>query len=65
MTGLLVNIDVDDLERGIAFCCEGLGLETGRRFNARLGSPVRASAWGRLALLADPFGHGFCLTRQG
>jgi lactoylglutathione lyase len=22
---------------------------------------VRDAAWGRLALLADPFGHGFCL----
>jgi predicted enzyme related to lactoylglutathione lyase len=24
-------------------------------------APVRASAWGKLALMADPFGHGFCL----
>ena len=23
--------------------------------------PVRTSAWGKLALMADPFGHGFCL----
>jgi predicted enzyme related to lactoylglutathione lyase len=22
---------------------------------------VRTAAWGRIALLADPFGHGFCL----
>ncbi len=22
---------------------------------------IREHAWGRLALLADPFGHGFCL----
>jgi len=24
-------------------------------------APVRTSAWGKLALMADPFGHGFCL----
>lgn len=26
-------------------------------------SPVRISSWGKLALLADPFGHGFCLVQ--
>lgn len=31
-TGLLVNIDVDDLERGVRFYTEGLGLRVGRRF---------------------------------
>jgi predicted enzyme related to lactoylglutathione lyase len=29
---------------------------------ARLEAPVRTQAWGRLALMADPFGHGFCLV---
>lgn len=24
-------------------------------------APVRESSWGKLALMADPFGHGFCL----
>jgi predicted enzyme related to lactoylglutathione lyase len=24
-------------------------------------APVSVAAWGKLALLADPFGHGFCL----
>jgi predicted enzyme related to lactoylglutathione lyase len=28
---------------------------------ALLESPTRDAAWGRLAMLADPFGHGFCL----
>lgn len=28
---------------------------------AVLEAPVRDSKWGRLALLADPFGHGVCL----
>jgi len=25
--------------------------------------PVRSEAWGRIALLADPFGNGFCLVQ--
>ena len=25
--------------------------------------PVKTSAWGRLALMADPFGHGFCFVQ--
>lgn len=120
MTGLLVNIDVEDLENGTRFYCEALGLRVGRRFDgwielvgsgapiyllpkaagtlafaggekrdyARHWTPVhldfvvpdiRAAvaralaagatlerevtphAYGRLALLADPFGNGFCL----
>lgn len=28
---------------------------------ARLEGVVREAAWGRIATLADPFGHGFCL----
>ena len=119
---LRVCIDVDDLEKGIAFYRDALGLSPGRRLGQRwaemLGasSPVdllaeaagtppspgsktvrdyrrhwtpvhldcavpdldaavrRAQAagakleqgpqtkkWGRLAVLADPFGNGFCL----
>jgi predicted enzyme related to lactoylglutathione lyase len=122
MTDLLVNIDVDDLGRAVAFYCDALGLRVGRRFGAdgiellgasapiyllvkaagtqpvpestqvrdyrrhwspvhldfvvpdveaavaraiaagaTLERPVRTSAWGKLAPLADPFGHGFCL----
>ncbi|MFO7304009.1 MAG: VOC family protein [Gammaproteobacteria bacterium] len=119
---MLVNIDVDDLEKGIHFYCEGLGLTVGRRFGsdavellgatspiylllkpngtvasptsrhlrsyarhwtpvhldfvvdhlesaldrarnagARLEGSVRANSWGKIAMLADPFGHGICL----
>jgi catechol 2,3-dioxygenase-like lactoylglutathione lyase family enzyme len=119
---LLVNLDVDDMERAVEFYTKGLGLEVGRRFDngfvellgaqaaiylllkaanskpfatARAGRDysrhwtpvhldfvvpdldaalVRAEgagallegapsehAYGRLALLSDPFGHGFCL----
>jgi len=30
---------------------------------AILEKPIQTSKWGRLALLADPFGHGFCLVQ--
>ena len=119
---LLINIDVPDIEAGIAFYTAALGLEVGRRFGADFveligrdapiyllrkdeGTPIgpaggdarryarhwspihpdfvvgeidpaiaRAVAagavqegetceapYGKLAMFADPFGHGFCL----
>ena len=120
---LLVNIDVDDLEKATAFYCDGLGLRVGRRFEGwrelvggsspiyllpkKNGTPVSPAskqardysrhwtpvhldfevddidaamkralaagatlerdvsmhAYGKLALLADPFGNGFCLLQ--
>jgi predicted enzyme related to lactoylglutathione lyase len=124
MSGLLVNIDVPDIEIGAAFYTAALGLRIGRRFGGgfielcgagapiyllekkegtsigpaggdirryeRHWSPVhfdlvvedldgalaRAvaagalqegetvdAAYGRLAMFADPFGHGFCLIQ--
>jgi lactoylglutathione lyase len=120
---LLVNIDVDDLARGIAFYCDGFGLRVGRRFGdgaaellggsskiylltkaagtigapgaartydrhwtpvhldlvvegdleaaveraraagAVVEQPIASHAWGRIAMLADPFGHGICLLQ--
>jgi predicted enzyme related to lactoylglutathione lyase len=30
---------------------------------ALLEEPIRTHKWGRLALLADPFGHGFCFVQ--
>jgi predicted enzyme related to lactoylglutathione lyase len=120
----LVNIDVDDLERAVAFYGEAFGLRVGRRFGAAgvellggpapvyllakaagtraaqtthqprsyarhwtplhldfvvddidaavaravaagatLEQPAAVHAWGKLALLADPFGHGFCFVQ--
>ncbi len=114
-----ICIDVDDMERAVAFYTDGLGLKTGRRFGddfvellgagspidllrkapgttpipgnpavrdyarhwtpvhidfvvedvdaavarllslgATLEEPARDSAWGCIAGLADPFGHG-------
>jgi lactoylglutathione lyase len=122
MAKLLLNLDVDDVERAIRFYTDGLHLRVGRRFDdgfvellgaqvpiyllhnasgspafsgaapgrdyarhwtplhldfvvpdidaaiaraiaagARLESEVSEHAYGKLALLSDPFGHGFCL----
>ena len=122
MPGLLVNIDVPDMEEGIRFYTEAVGLSVGRRFgedfvelngadapiyllrkdsgtaigpaggdmrrytrhwcpihpdfvvedmDAAIACAVAAGAvqegetcdapYGRLAMFADPFGHGFCL----
>lgn len=117
---LLINIDVEDLDKGTRFYCEALGLRIGRRFDgwvelvgarapvyllpkaagteafpkgvkrtyerhwtpvhldfvvpdigealrralaagATLERDVTNHAYGKLALLADPFGNGFCL----
>lgn len=123
MAQLLVNIDVDDLERGTRFYTAALGLRVGRRFTggvelvgaevaiylivaapgtapyhgaprprdygrhwtpvhldlavpdieaavatavaagATVEIPVAEHAYGKLAVLADPFGHGFCLIQ--
>jgi predicted enzyme related to lactoylglutathione lyase len=123
VSGLLVNIDVEDLDKATRFYCAALDLRVGRRFDgwtelvgagapiyllpnpagsraspssdekrryARHWTPVhldfvvtdleqsvthaRAAGatvesgiathpWGRIALLADPFGNGFCLLQ--
>lgn len=121
---LLVNIDVDDLDKAIAFYTTAFGLTAARRFGTfgveMLGSPspiyllvkapgsqatlttaqqrsyerhwtpvhldfvvedidaavqsalsagaqqekpIATQKWGRLALMADPFGHGFCFVQ--
>jgi uncharacterized glyoxalase superfamily protein PhnB len=123
-SGLLVNIDVDNLEAAIAFYTSAFGLTIGRRLGADgvelLGSsaplyllakaagtsvspqsahvrtyarhwtpvhldfvveeiepavqrairsgatvevPVATHSWGQIAMLADPFGHGFCIIQ--
>ena len=62
---LRVCIDVDDLEKGIAFYRDALGLSSGRRRAQAAGATLeqgpQTKKWGRLAVLADPFGNGFCL----
>jgi predicted enzyme related to lactoylglutathione lyase len=118
---LLVNIDVPDLGRAVAFYTEAFGLTVSRWFGvegaelsgwpvrlyllqkpdgsvgagesprryerhwtpvhldivvddlgaalsravaagARLETEVRTAAWGKIVVLADPFGHGLCLV---
>jgi predicted enzyme related to lactoylglutathione lyase len=124
MAALLINVDVPDIERGIAFYCAAFELRLGRRFGedfvellgaetpvyllkkdvgqppfsgaavgrdyARHWTPVHLDfvvsdlgtalaralaaggkqegdvshhAYGQLALLSDPFGHGICLLQ--
>ena len=125
MMQLLVNVDVDDIERAIEFYRAAFGLHPGRRLfdgsvaemlgassiiyllaksagtlpwrqassvrdyhrhwtpvhldfevadigtaveravaaGARLENEPQSFNWGRLAMLSDPFGHGFCLLQ--
>ena len=121
---LLVNLDVDDLEKAVRFYSSALGLNVGRRLGAfgvemlgssvpiyllvkspetpasktisqlrsyqrhwtpvhldfvvdqiqsavqraieagaRLEQPITTHKWGKLAPMADPFGHGFCFVQ--
>jgi predicted enzyme related to lactoylglutathione lyase len=53
------DIVVDDVDAAVARAV-GAG--------AKLEAPAKDTAYGRIAMLADPFGHGFCLlqfNRQG
>lgn len=38
-------------------------VQTAVRAGARLEKPIATHAWGKLALMADPFGHGFCFVQ--
>jgi predicted enzyme related to lactoylglutathione lyase len=121
---LLVNLDVNDLDKAVRFYGSALGLKVGRRFGAfgvemlgssapiyvllkspgtlasdttsqrrsyqrhwtpvhldfvvdeiepsveravlagaRLEKPIATHKWGKVALMADPFGHGFCFVQ--
>ncbi|MFL5266707.1 MAG: VOC family protein [Stellaceae bacterium] len=121
---MLVNIDVDDLPKGVAFYQQAVGLRPGRRFGslgvemlgassavyllmkpegtrpssnademrryrrhwtpvhldfvvaeldaavsraidagARLEGEIQTHEWGRIAHMADPFGHGICFIQ--
>lgn len=124
MAQLLVNVDVDDLDKAVVFYGQAFDLRVGRSFGmhgvemlgssapiylltkaagskatsaisqlrsyerhwtpvhldfvvddvesavdkavaagARLEEPIATHRWGRLAQLADPFGHGICLVQ--
>ena len=50
---LLVNIDIEDLEKGTRFYCEALGLRVGRRFD---GAVELLGSAAPIYLLAKPAG---------
>jgi predicted enzyme related to lactoylglutathione lyase len=51
-TPVHLDVAVESLEPALA-CALTAG--------AVLEQPVSVAAWGRMAVMADPFGHGFCL----
>ncbi|KRG49558.1 VOC family protein [Stenotrophomonas beteli] len=53
-TPLHLDWVVDDIEAALARAVAA---------GAMLEQPVRERRWGRIAVLADPFGHGFCLIQ--
>lgn len=51
---LHLDVVVDDLDAA---------LDRALAAGARQEGPVRAADWGRIAQIADPFGHGWCLLQ--
>jgi predicted enzyme related to lactoylglutathione lyase len=47
------------------FLVDDLGAAVARAIGAgaKLEAPVKPGSWGDLALMSDPFGHGFCLIQ--
>jgi predicted enzyme related to lactoylglutathione lyase len=52
-TPVHLDVVVTDIDSAVERACAA---------GAVLEQPVKTSAWGKLALMADPFGHGFCLV---
>jgi predicted enzyme related to lactoylglutathione lyase len=61
MARLFINLDVDDIEAAVVVDDLEAALARARAAGATLEGEVSEHAYGRLALCADPFGHGFCL----
>jgi hypothetical protein len=38
-------------------------VERAIRGGAKLEGEIQSFSWGRLALMSDPFGHGFCILQ--
>ena len=53
-TPVHLDLVVDEIDLALARAVEA---------GATLESPVGVAAWGKFAVLADPFGHGFCLIQ--
>jgi predicted enzyme related to lactoylglutathione lyase len=49
-----LDVVVDDVDGAVARAVAA---------GARLDSPAKDAPYGRIAMLADPFGHGFCLLQ--
>jgi len=49
-----LDIVVDDVDAAV---------ERAVRAGAKLEAPAKDAPYGRIAMLADPFGHGFCLLQ--
>jgi predicted enzyme related to lactoylglutathione lyase len=53
-TPIHLDFVVDEIEPAVA---------RARSAGARLEDEVRTNPWGRIAVMSDPFGHGFCLIQ--
>jgi predicted enzyme related to lactoylglutathione lyase len=53
-TPIHADIVVDDVDAAV---------ERAVAAGAKLEAPAKDAAYGRIAMLADPFGHGFCLLQ--
>lgn len=53
-TPVHLDVVVDDLD---------IALERAILAGATLEKPIRDNVWGRIVVLADPFGHGLCLIQ--
>jgi predicted enzyme related to lactoylglutathione lyase len=51
-TPIHLDFTVDNVERAT---------DRAARFGATIEKPITTHAWGKIAVLADPFGNGFCL----
>ena len=51
-TPIHLDFVVDDVDAAVARACAA---------GAKLESAAQPRSWGRIAILSDPFGHGFCL----
>jgi predicted enzyme related to lactoylglutathione lyase len=53
-TPVHLDVVVDDVEAALARAVAA---------GAQAETEIRTASWGRIAVLADPFGHGFCLIQ--
>jgi len=53
-TPVHIDFAVEDMDQALARALEAGAVQEG---------PVKDHNWGRIVLMADPFGHGFCLLQ--